>query len=556
MVERVLVIDPGESATLIVVAERIFGGIQIRHHISIPASLGDPQQLVPETIAQLHSEYAPARTILIIPQSDTVSQRIVLNEQSISEFVAEESNRFQEIEGNLPVVDYQVLGSSSEGLYWLTYCQPDILSQRLKSIGLDLSDIDDVTSATQGFWGYYESLTRAEGDDPVYVIDVGHQHSSILAVQSGKPVFATSFSSVLSLENKKVPEDQIRHWFKRLASAPSTLHGVPEEAQHFSENHRIVLAGDEHLLQPLESYFQGLPGPNPTVSCSHSRDCDIPGEYSVALGVARSSLGASSLQISLLPESYRSTRDQRHTWNRLRGWTTALAIATTLLILAGSWQKFTLYRFKQKLLDDTNRAIEKMEATERTLSDFAMQYERVRPILRFQQESREVIETMDSLQASASGKDYWLVLLADNLTYATRSIPTTNTNAVEESEITASTNPLQKESGLVAEFSFLDDGENMRSNLTALVEQLNATGLYSNVDTIPEDVRRPLANTNVVIADRHIALSLQLHRNYFQKQLSIAPRLDSQGEKEPESQVNEGSFSDRNERIPTPNGTP
>ena len=556
MVERVLVIDPGESATLIVVAERIFGEIQIRHHVSIPASLGDPQQLVPETLAQLHAEYAPLRTILIIPQSDTVSQRIVLSQQSISEFVAEEANRFQEIEGNLPVVDYQALDAGSQGHYWLTYCQPDIISQRLKDLGLDLDDIDDVTSATQGFWGYYESLSNTDEDHPVYVIDVGQQHSSILAVQSGKPVFATSFSSLLSLEGKQIPEAQIRHWFKRLASAPSTLHGVPAEAQQFSEKLQIVLAGDEDLLLPLESYVHDLPGPNPSVSHSHIQEEDTPGQYSVALGVARAALGSSSLQISLLPDSFRSRRDQRQTWSRLRGWTTALAIATTVLILVGSWQKLTLYRLKQDLLTDTNRAIEKMEETERTLGDFAIQYERVRPILRFQQETRELIETMAILRESVPDQDYWLVLLADNLTYATKSIPTTETNTVEESEISIPINPLQKESGFVAEFSFLDDGENMRSKLTALVEQLNATGRYANVDTIPDDVRRPLAHTNVVIADQHVALSLQLHRNYFQRQLSIVPSHSPKGALESENNRDDATFSDRNGRIPKPNGTP
>lgn len=547
MVERVLVVDPGESATLILVAERIFGAIQIRHHVSIPASLGAPQQLVPETLAQLHAEHDPARTILIIPQSDTVSQRIKLDQQSISDFVAEEADRFQEIEGNLPVVDYQPLGGPNDGLYWLTYCQPNIISERLQKIGLQLSDIDDVTSATQGFWGYYESLHRKQDSKPFYVIDVGHQHSSILAVQDDKPVFATSFSSLLSDEQSKIPETQIRHWFKRLATAPSSLHGVPEAAKKLSDDLQIILAGDEHLLEPLESYLASLPGPKPSVIRSSAESESTPGEFSVALGVARASLESSALKISLLPESDRSRRDQRQTWNRLRGWSTALALATILLILIGSWQKLTLFRFKKQLLKDTNRAIEKMEQTEQTLGAFAIQYEHVRPILNYQQESRELLETLALLQEIGTGEDYWLALLADNQSYATTPIATTQTNELEEVQSPVQVNPLRNEPGFVAEFSFLDGGETMRTKLTDLVEQMNTSGNYSNVDTIPDDVRRPLANTNVVIADQHVALSLQLHRNYFKRRLSLksSPGLTPLNQAPTES-----TFSDRKDRIP------
>ena len=552
MVERVLVIDAGESATLIVVAERILGSIQIREHVSIPIDLGPPEQLVPETIAQLRSEYEPMRVILIVPQSETVSQRISLQDESIEEFVTKESNRFQEIEGNQPVVDHQPLKEKSEKTYWLTYCQPHIIEQRLKHLGLRNEEIDDVTSATQGFWGFFESVRKKS--DFSYVIDVGRRHTSIMGIESGSPSFATSFSSTLKLEQKTLSDEALTHWFQRLKEAPAALHGLPRQTLTFEDKHQIILAGDEALLQPIEEGFTKRTGASPQFARPQAAINSAPGEFNIALGVARASLGPSSLHISLLPKEQRNRRDQRKVWSCLRGWSTAVATTTILLLLVGTWQKFTLFQFKDDLLQDTNTAIDKMLNTEHTLKEFAAQYERVRPILRFQQETTELIETLAALKEHSQDPSYWLVLLADNDSYTTKTNDSTNDSSTLL--LSSQSTQLRENSGFVAEFTFADEGEIMRSKLTALVNRLKDTQIYSNVDTLPEDVRRPLANTNVVLSNRHVALSLQRHRNYFERRLSLNendPIISSENLIETEVQSN---FKSRNERIPAPQSNP
>jgi hypothetical protein len=552
MVERVLVIDAGESATLIVVAERILGSIQIRQHVSIPIDLGSPEQLVPETIAQLRSEFEPIRVILIVPQSETVSQRISLQYESIDEFVTKESNRFQEIEGNQPVVDHQSLNEKAEEAYWLTYCQPHIIDQRLKHIGLQTEEIDDVTSATQGFWGFYESIRKKSASS--FVIDVGRRHTSIMGIEEGTPSFATSFSSTLQLEHEAPSDEALTRWFQRLQEAPAALHGLSQQTLRFEADHQIILAGDEALLQPIEEAFTKRTGVSPQFARPQATINSAPGGFNIALGVARASLGPSSLHISLLPKEQRNRRDQRKIWSCLRGWSTAVATATILLLLVGTWQKFTLFQFKHDLLQDTNTAIDKMLNTEQTLTEFADQYERVRPILRFQQETTELIETLAALGEHSQDPSYWLVLLADNDSYTTKTTGTTNDNSALL--LSKQSTHLRENPGFVAEFTFADEGETMRSKLTALVDRLKDTQIFSNVDTLPEDVRRPLANTNVVLSNQHIALYLQRHRNYFERRLSLKENDSAKPSKSSIETEGQSTFNNRNERIPAPQSNP
>lgn len=552
MVERVLIIDPGESATLIVVAERILGSIQVRHHVSIPVHLGPPEQLVPETIAQLRLEYEPIRVVLIVPQSETVSQRISLKNESIEDFVAKESNRFHEIEGTLPVFDHQSLNEKSENAYWLTYCQPHVIEQRLKHLGLRLEEIDDVTSAAQGFWGFFETVHNKRGTS--YVIDVGRRHSSIMGIEEGKPSFATSFSSPLQLKNETLTHEALTHWFQRLREAPAALHGLPQQTLRFEDKHQIILAGDEALLQPIEEGFTKRTGASPQFARPQAEISSAPGEFNIALGVARASLGPSSLHISLLPKEQRNRRDQRLIWSYLRGWSTAIALTTILLLLVGTWQKFTLFQFKDDLLQDTNMAIDKMLNTKQTLIDFADQYERVRPILRFQQETTELIETLAALSEHSQDPSYWLVLLADNDSYTTKT--TGATNETHGLLLSSQSTQLRENPGFVAEFSFVNEGEVMRTKLTALVNRLNDTQIYANVDTLPEDVRRPLANTNVVLNNRHVALSLQRHRNYFERRLTLRENDPTAINKPLVETETHSTFNNRNERIPVPQNNP
>lgn len=554
--ERVMILDPGETATLILIAERVLSRVQVREHITIPNHLAPAKDIVPETIKHLRSQYDPIRIYLILPQSETVSQQISLQTQSIEEFIAGESARFQKIEDVELVFDHQPLAESSMpeerserenggGLWWLTYCREPSVQQRLQTLGLDFDDVDDVTSAAQGLWSAFESLTHSDG--AVWAVDVGRRHTSLLQIRDGRPQFAASFSSPLVGFPSEQPEfsadpspsaDALESWLERLL--PSSVPRASHQTIPLTRRDRLLLLGERGLIEPAAAFLRKrteatliLPeeehrsksGGEPKAKNRKStKQRRAPSEFSAALGVARAALGLAKLQISLLPQACRQRRDQKFFWNRLRGWTAAAAAATIFLLLLATWQNAVLFRMSDKHIQRAEFVIAEMQETEKTLSQSAAQYEQVRPILRLQQETAELIETFAALQSVAQDPAYWLVLLADFDSYYSQSSTPIASNKMEAPPELAAANPFVGKSGFVAEFSFHKSGETMRAKLLSLVNRLSENKIYRHVDTLAEDLRRPLAQTNILFpGERHAALSLELRRNYFDRNLHLNP---------------------------------
>ena len=552
--ERVMIIDPGETATLILIAERVLSRVQVREHITIPNHLAPAKDIVPETVEHLRSQYDPIRIYLILPQSETVSQQISLQTQSIEEFIASEAARFQKIEEIELVFDHQALaeaprtgerGGRKDGnsLWWLTYCREPSIQQRLQTLGLDFDDIDDVTSVAQGLWSAFENLAHSRG--VFWAVDVGRRHTALLQICDGQPQFAASFSSPLVSFPSEQPEfsaapspsaNALESWLERLLQSPASL--ASRQMPPLTRGDRLLLLGEKGLIEPAAAFLrkkteatvilpeeehQSKNGGEPkTKSRKSTNQRRAPSEFAAALGVARAALGLTKLQISLLPQACRQRRDQKFFWNRLRRWTATAAAATIFLLLLATWQNAVLFRTKDKHIQRAESVIAEMQETEKTLSQSAAQYEQVRPILRLQQETAELIETFAALQSVAQDPAYWLVLLADFDSYYSQSSTPIASNKIEAPPELAAAHPFAGKPGFVAEFSFHNAGETMRAKLLSLVNRLNENKIYRHVDTLAEDIRRPLAQTNVLFpGERHAALSLELRRNYFDRKLHL-----------------------------------
>ena len=546
--KRVMIIDPGESATLILIAERILRQVQVREHITIPNHLAPAKDIVPETVEHLRSQYDPIRIYLILPQSETVSQPISLQSQTIEEFIAGETARFQKIEDVELVFDHQPLTEDSKpgergGLWWLTYCREPSVQQRLQTLGLDFADIDDVTSAAQGLWSAFESLAHSDG--AVWAVDIGRRHTALLQIRDGQPQFAASFSFPLVGFPSEQPKfsadpspstDALESWLGRLLQLPAP--SASQQTPPLTRRDRLLLLGEKALIEPAAALLRkrteatvilpeeeprpksgGEPKARNRKSTNQRR---APSEFAAALGVARAALGLIKLRISLLPQAGRQRRDQKFFWNRLRGWTATAAAATIFLLLLATWQNAVLFRMKDKHIQRAESVIAEMQETEKTLAQSAAQYEQVRPILRLQQETAALIETFAALQPVAQDPAYWLVLLSDFDSYYSQSSPPIASNKIEAPPELAAANPFAGKPGFVAEFSFRKSGETMRAKLLSLVNRLNENKIYRHVDTLAEDIRRPLAQTNVLFpGERHAALSLELRRNYFDRKLHL-----------------------------------
>ena len=588
--ERVMILDPGETATLILIAERVLRQVQVREHITIPNHLASTKDIVPETVEHLRSQYDPIAVYLKLPQSETVSQQISLSAQSVEEFIAGEAARLQKIEDVDLVFDHQPLAESSMpenrgepgsegGLWWLTYCRKPSVQQRLQTLGLDFDDVDDVTSAAQGLWSAFENLAHSDG--AVWAVDVGRRHTALLRIGDGQPQFAASFSSPLvdspseQSDSPAAPSpsaDALESWLERLLS--SSVPRASRQTIPLTHRDRLLLLGEKELIEPAAAFLRkkmeatvtlpeeelrpksgGEPKTRNRKSANQSR---APSEFAAALGVARSALGLAKLRISLLPQACRQRRDWKFFWNRLRGWTATAAAATIFLLLLATWQNAVLFRMKDKHVRRAESVIAEMQETEKTLSQSAAQYEQVRPILRLQQETAELIETFAALQSVAQDPACWLVLLADFDRYYSQSSAPTATNTTESPPELAVANPFAGKPGFVAEFSFRRSGEAMRDKLLSLVNRLSKNKIYRHVDTLAEDIRRPLAQTNVLFpGERHVALSLELRKNYFGRQLHLnadSPTAPSNRKTPKAEQLKEKPSGGSRQKARNPNG--
>jgi hypothetical protein len=76
----------------------------------------------------------------------------------------------------------------------------------------------------------------------------------------------------------------------------------------------------------------------------------------------------------------------------------------------------------------------------------------------------------------------------------------------------------------IAELCIPEQGEARRRDLNQLVAALRGSGLFQNVDSLPEDQRRPLADPSVVLAESHSALLLEYGGDPFEPLKMPVPR--------------------------------
>jgi len=79
-----------------------------------------------------------------------------------------------------------------------------------------------------------------------------------------------------------------------------------------------------------------------------------------------------------------------------------------------------------------------------------------------------------------------------------------------------STNPAPARPGLISELCIPDSAEGARNTLGLMVSSLKRSPTFARVDLLSEDLRRSLANTNVLVRDRHYALALDFATTDFQ----------------------------------------
>jgi hypothetical protein len=208
----------------------------------------------------------------------------------------------------------------------------------------------------------------------------------------------------------------------------------------------------------------------------------------------------------------------------------AVLLLLCFLVLGfGLWRKVSLIQRKQELLAKVQAGLETVQANSTLTGDLLNSYETLRPVFDRQQNTVDTLESLALLQQARSNGAPWFVLVADQQTYfshpPTLSLAATNKPAGPGLEFEVapryreSTNPTPARPGLIAELCIPDSAEGARQTLGLMVSSLKRSPAFARVDLLSEDLRRSLANTNVLIRDRHFALALDFATTDFQTPL-------------------------------------
>jgi hypothetical protein len=80
---------------------------------------------------------------------------------------------------------------------------------------------------------------------------------------------------------------------------------------------------------------------------------------------------------------------------------------------------------------------------------------------------------------------------------------------------TSGTNAFPAKAGMIAELSFAEDPEAARVTLSQIVKDLKQQSIFSRVDLLSDDLRRPIADPKTILADRDFVLVLDFAETDF-----------------------------------------
>lgn len=135
----------------------------------------------------------------------------------------------------------------------------------------------------------------------------------------------------------------------------------------------------------------------------------------------------------------------------------------------------------------------------------------LRPVIEAEQHTLAALDVLGAMQEIRTNHQGWMVLLADKKSYymgdeMARTNPVTTTNTVAASP----TNQIPFKRGFIVETVLNSSGEAMRNELEEIVGFLKSRDYLQNADILPGDTRRMLVDSNLVLAGKHFALSLEL----------------------------------------------
>jgi Tfp pilus assembly PilM family ATPase len=575
----VLVLDPGHRSIKILLATRRKGEVQVTQHRLMDLPEGD--RAGPEALSKrvegLLSEFGSVPVSLSLPQQLSIYQVIDLPQvdlEKIKVLIKQETAKFTGLSEGRIVYDYGKLNpfGKYQNPYWVTFAkEEEVLGEASRLAGVGERVCEIITPAN-ALIATYQSLPSQS--DNALLVELGATSTVVALVVQKQPAYAIhypmggdAFSEAIASEKSrasqapqplKLKENNANEQFGS-PGLRSAVDGWRSELEKIlrdwlrenpelnlsANSFRVLLSGGGACKPGLLNYLR---------STSHLRFTEWPkspvgqtelplGRYAIAYGVAIKSIGVSFPSASLFPTDLREARKSRSAQEWLQKVTWTLLIAVALLLLFGTAQKLSLAGKKQALLKKSQTVLRDARDVEALHRQWEESYEQLRPVLKEQRRTMDALATLSQLQRVRGDKKLWYVLFADQKSYFTgqttplpEPVTVLNFDTITNPAPAANPTPVGKY-GYIAELSLAEEGEAMRQTLSKVVSELKNNPAFTNVDTLSLDQRKFLVNTNVIIPERHFALSIELAEDIFENPLPGKPPKPDKREIKPNPRI-------------------
>ena len=583
-IRRVLAVDAGSRRLKLLLAQSEFGRLRILEEELIDLQA---EGLVSSDEIKTHLQstlqaWARPPLAVVLPQHLSISQLIDLPlapDSDVEKLIQDETVKLGGVSESRVVYDFVRAETAAQNRqqFWVTLSQEGEIRDRILRLGVEHEDLCEVTTTANALIAAYRASPTSS--PRAVLVHLGAQTTIVVILLAGQGVFATSFqmggdfftrslarlrnSSEANAEALKRAGDllngpnasrdfagvmdgwvaelkrQLQEWFDHNPSLVSGAVSTPSAAPRPSPitSFDLVASGGAFDQPGLLDYLKQKAGLNlrPWPKTSQP-DAPSPSKhFEVAYGAALQALGYSSQPVSLLPDDYRRSWRKRLNTQRLE-FASALLLGLCLLFLAfGTWRQWSLWSYKQALLNKVVAGQEAVDANDALTTELLAEYEGLRPLFAGQQNTLDTLKTLSLLQQSRSNRSFWFVLLADQQSYfspspvfgSTNKTPRTNALAqlVERvASLSAGssvspwgwTNLSPAKPGFIAELCVPDEAEAARHVRSQLVNDLKRQPLFAKVDLLSDDLRRNLAEPKVLLPDRHFALALDFAETDFQ----------------------------------------
>jgi Tfp pilus assembly PilM family ATPase len=551
--KRLLAIDPGSRCLKVLLVEEMLGRVSVLRHEIIEHHEGG---LVTEDEITRHAqtvlrELGEEPVALALPHYRALSQVTDLpasGNTEIRRLVEAETVKLSGLGESNIVFDYVGLGvfGKHENPFWLTLCREGEVQRQIERCGLSHADLCEVTTTANALIAAWQAVHPQR--DPAVLVDFGAAGTVVAILLEGQAVYTTTFpiggdSLTEAVATQRDCAFEAAEALKRacdVAAHPSELAALTTGLDGWLSELRGVLAewAREHpdLALPADAcpvVLSGGASRQPGLldylnrqgtlrfqSWPERSDEDGSGDrFAVAYGTALQALGRSRQPASLLPTEVRDYWRKQHSLHLFHSVTFFVLALVALVLALGTWQKLAELLDKRSLLADSRTALEKARLTDDLSRQLAERYDRLRPVLQRQEQTLNTLQSLALLQQVRSNQSFWYVLFADQESYYTAP-PWGATNAPGPTNVivaptAAPTNVPPLKDGFVAELCVPEEGDAQRRTLSRVVTELKRSPLFKNVDSLSADRRRAVADTNVVLADRHFALELEVAENPF-----------------------------------------